>query len=88
MTIGPLSFVCDECGGTGTVGGEQHGGRAAGHEYDPVTDGPIPPIRHHPVVKAMGVCPLCLGAKTVVNLGGIGEPTGKLVEAPCPACAA
>jgi hypothetical protein len=55
---------------------------------DPATDGRISPVGRHPAVKALGVCPICLGAGTVVNLGGTGDPTGTLVEAPCPACAA
>lgn len=89
QVLGPLSFRCDECGGTGMVGGEEHDGRKTGQEYDPATtDGPASPVGRHPAVKALGVCPVCLGAGTVVNLGGIGEPTRRLIEAPCPACAA
>lgn len=32
------------------------------------------------------MCRVCLGARKVVSLGGTGEPTGKLIELPCPAC--
>lgn len=88
QTIGPLSFVCDECGGTGTVGGAEHASREDGREYDPATDGPLAPAGRHPAVKALGVCPVCLNARKVLNLGGTGPATGRLIEVPCPECAA
>src|SRR5579875_1830058 len=44
------------------------------------------PVWEEPAVRTLTVCHVCFGTRKVVNLGGTGEPTGKLVEMPCPAC--
>lgn len=40
----------------------------------------------HPAVSSLDVCHVCLGTRVIVNLGGTGEPTGHVIEMPCPAC--
>lgn len=50
-TLGPLTFLCCECGGAGRVGGDhEHQTRGSGfrvpedgEEYDPAVHGPLPP---------------------------------------------
>jgi RecJ-like exonuclease len=79
-TIGPLTMLCHECGGEGSVGGEESAGREDGHEYDPTADGPLAPVGQHPAV--VGLCPACLGARKVISLGA----AGLAVEQPCPLC--
>jgi RecJ-like exonuclease len=101
-SVGPLRLQCQFCHGDGQVGGEHEpaeGGHQRsdgyrqpedGEEYDPDVHGPLPGIADHPAVTAFGVCSTCLGMGTVINLGDLqrGEVTGKLIEAPCPACSA
>jgi RecJ-like exonuclease len=91
-------LVCPECGGTGEqiigtlrLGCLFCGGRGyVGDDNEPAEDTPPPdmpdPVWEHPAAQGLPLCPRCLGAGKVVNLGGTGEPTGKLVELPCPAC--
>jgi RecJ-like exonuclease len=80
--MGPLTFSCPFCRGLGYVGDDN----------EPAEEGPAPPVMRpvweEPVVRNSAMCPVCFGARKVVNLGGTGEPTGKLVEMPCPACSA
>lgn len=93
---------CDFCQGGGWVGGEfepaEGGCRRGdgyrnpqeGEEYDPDVHGPLPAVWEHPAVEG-APCWRCLGSGTVINLGGDmirGQVHGKLVELPCPACAA
>lgn len=78
--LGPVRVVCQFCGGLGYVGDDN----------EPAEDRDPPPafrpVWEHPAVSTLTVCPRCFGARTVVNLGGTGEPHGKLIEMPCPAC--
>lgn len=80
-TIGPLRMVCTFCQGAGYVGGDNE--PAEEREAPP---GPVRPVWEHPAVRTLSVCKMCLGTRKVVNLGGTGEPTGRLIEMPCPAC--
>jgi hypothetical protein len=69
-----LMVVCDEC---------------AGALDDRRTDDPEHQdhaVWAHPAVIGLDVCHTCLGTRRVVNLGGTGEPTGHVIELPCPAC--
>lgn len=43
-------------------------------------------VWRHRAVSSLDVCHMCLGTRVVVNLGGTGEPTGHMIEMPCPAC--
>lgn len=70
-----LLVACDECGGAFT---SEHQDDQAGHGSAPVWA--------HPAVTGTAACHVCLGTGVVVNLGGTGEPTGAVVELPCPAC--
>jgi DnaJ-class molecular chaperone len=45
-------------------------------------------VWRHPAVSNLETCHVCLGTGVVVNLGGTGEPTGHVIEMPCPACSA
>ena len=78
--IGKLRIACLFCRGLGYVGDDNE--PAEDHNEPPVPR----PIWDYPAVRNSTLCPVCLGARKVVNLGGTGEPTGKLVEMPCPAC--
>jgi RecJ-like exonuclease len=79
--IGPLQMTCAFCHGLGYVGG---GNEPAEDHGEP--RGPMRPVWEEPTVRTLAVCHVCLGARRVVNLGGTGEPTGKLIEMPCPVC--
>lgn len=81
QAIGPLRLACQFCRGVGYVGGDN----------EPAEEGESPisqarPVWEEPAARVLTVCRVCFGARKVVNLGGTGEPTGKLVEMPCPAC--
>jgi RecJ-like exonuclease len=81
QVIGPLRMVCPFCHGLGYVGDD--------NEPAEERDSPPPrprPVWDEPAARTLTVCPVCFGARKVVNLGGTGEPTGKLIELPCPAC--
>lgn len=82
QVIGPLTLACRFCLGQGYVG-EDHE-PAEEREASPVAA--AAPVWEEPAVQVLMVCRVCLGARKIVNLGGTGEPTGKLVEMPCPAC--
>ena len=81
--IGPLRMVCPFCRGPGYVGGDAEPGGQ--REPDPLSPRPV---WEEPAVQILPVCRVCFGAGKVVNLGGTGEPTRRLVEMPCPACCA
>lgn len=83
QAIGPLRMVCMFCRGLGYVGDDNE---PAEDNREP--SGPMRPIWEEPAVRTIAVCHMCLGAGKVVNLGGTGEPTGKMIEMPCPACSA
>lgn len=72
-----LVVVCPECAGA-----------LADERPTEEADHQAAPVWSHPAVAALGVCHVCLGTGFVVNLGGTGEPTGSVVELPCPACSA
>lgn len=74
-----LMVVCPECAGAVDEHGHQ-GDETGPHERGQVWK--------HPAVSSLDVCHVCLGTQVVVNLGGTGEPTGKVIEMPCPACSA
>ncbi|HEY1706117.1 MAG TPA: hypothetical protein VGG75_41100 [Trebonia sp.] len=82
QVIGPLTLACPFCQGAGYVGDDN----------EPAEDQPAPepaaarPVWDQPAARTLTVCRVCFGAGKVVNLGGTGEPTGKLVEMPCPEC--
>jgi RecJ-like exonuclease len=82
QALGPLQLACRFCHGYGYIG----------DDHEPAEEQPAPsieaapPVWESPAVRTLTVCKVCLGAKTVVNLGGTGEPTGYLVQMPCPAC--
>jgi hypothetical protein len=83
QAIGPLRMTCRFCRGLGYVGGDNE----PAEEHDE----PRPaarPVWEEPAARTLTVCRVCFGTRKVVNLGGTGEPTGKLVELPCPACSA
>jgi DnaJ-class molecular chaperone len=69
-----LVVVCDAC--AGALAERQTGPK----------DQPDSPVWRHPAVSNLDTCRVCLGTGVVVNLGGTGEPTGAVVELPCPAC--
>jgi len=71
-----LMVVCDTC--AGSLDEREH----LGEEAEPQRGA----VWTHPAVSSLSVCHVCLGTGVVANLGGTGEPTGKLVEMPCPAC--
>jgi len=56
QTIGTLTFLCDECGGAGAVGGDEEGPERPdgyrmpvdGEEYDPDVHGPLPAASGYP----------------------------------------
>jgi hypothetical protein len=77
----PLS--CRFCRGLGYYVGDNNDPAEA-------TDTALPyrPVWEEPAVRTLALCRVCFGARTVVNLGGTGEPTGELFEMPCPACSA
>jgi RecJ-like exonuclease len=81
QVIGPLQMACAFCYGLGYVGGDNE--RAEDHDEP---HRPTRPVWEEPAVRTLTVCHVCFGTRKVVNLGGTGEPTGKLVEMPCPAC--
>jgi RecJ-like exonuclease len=81
QVIGPLQMTCAFCHGLGYVGGDNEPAEDPGEPRRPMR-----PVWKEPAIRTLAVCHVCLGARTVVNLGGTGEPTGKLVELPCPAC--
>lgn len=71
-----LVVVCPECAG-------------ALSERSPADDADEPrnpAVWTHPAVTPLDVCHACLGTGYVVNLGGTGEPSGSVVELPCPVC--
>lgn len=82
QAIGPLVLACRFCLGRGYVGDDHE---PAEEQLAPPME-TAPPVWEAPAVRTLTVCKVCLGAKTVVNLGGPGEPTGYLVQMPCPAC--
>lgn len=76
-------MVCAFCRGLGYLGaGDEPGSDRDEHPR------PMRPVWEEPVVRPLSFCRMCLGAGKVVHLGGLGEPTGKLIEMPCPACSA
>jgi len=80
QAIGSLRLGCLFCRGLGYVGDDNE---PAEETHEP----PAPaPVWEAPAVRSLTFCRVCFGSGTVVNLGGTGEPTGKLVEMPCPAC--
>lgn len=83
QAIGTLRLVCRFCRGAGYVGGNNE--PAERHSEPP---GTVRPVWEEPAVRTLTVCRMCLGTGKVVNLGGTGEPTGKLIELPCPSCSA
>ncbi len=82
QAIGTLRLGCRFCRGLGYVG---DGNEPASQEQEPSAPRPI---WEDPALSGVSVCRICFGAGTVLNLGGTGEPTGKLIEMPCPACSA
>jgi hypothetical protein len=82
QAIGPLRLSCRFCLGRGYVGDDNE--PAEEHEAPPMAA--TRPVWEEPPVRVLTVCRVCFGARKVVNLGGTGEPTGYLVEMPCPAC--
>ncbi len=81
QAIGPLRLVCAFCRGLGYIGG---GNEPAEERSPPVRS--ARPVWEEPAARVLTVCRMCFGARRVVNLGGTGEPTGYMVEMPCPAC--
>lgn len=89
--IGPLSLACLFCHGRGTVGGtfepaedrqERTDGfrdPVDGETYDPAIHGPLPSVGAHPAVRGTGLCPECLGARTVIH-------GPHMRSEPCPSC--
>lgn len=77
--LGSLFLACLFCHGRGWVGGE----------HEPAEERPPPPRTPawgHPAAAASGLCGHCLGARTVLRLGG-GESRATAVRtAPCPVC--
>ena len=61
-----------------------------GGDNEPAEDHELPhpmrPVWEEPTVRTLTVCHVCFGTRKVVHLGGTGEPTGYMVEMPCPAC--
>lgn len=80
QAIGPLRLSCRFCHGNGYVGGDNE--PAAVSDASPTHR----PVWEEPAVRALAFCHVCFGAGKVVNLGGTGEPTGVVIELPCPAC--
>jgi hypothetical protein len=80
QVIGPLRMACRFCRGLGYVGGDNE----PAEERDELH--PARPVWEEPATRTLTVCRVCFGARKVVNLGGTGEPTGKIVGMPCPAC--
>jgi|SRR5579875_2314159 RecJ-like exonuclease len=81
QVIGPLRMACPFCHGLGYVGGD--------NEPAEERDEPRPAVRpvwEEPATRTLTVCHVCFGARKVVHLGGTGEPTGYVIEMPCPAC--
>lgn len=81
--LGPLSFLCCLCHGTGEVGGDNEPAeRDDRTEFNPYTD-------ESPVWESerrnVPFCLMCLGAGEVVNVGDIREPS-KVIRSPCPSC--
>lgn len=70
-----LVVVCDECAGAY----EEHPHADEDHQRNS-------PVWRHPAVAGLGVCRTCLGSGVVVSLGGTGDPTGHVIESPCPDC--
>jgi len=57
--IGPLTLLCDECGGEGATGGEEPAVRDDGYrmpvdgeEYDPGVHGPLPAAGGYPAWRS------------------------------------
>jgi hypothetical protein len=67
--------------GSGYVGGDYEPAEDQGDEFQRMR-----PVWQEPSTGTLTVCRVCFGAKKVVNLGGTGEPTGQLIELPCPEC--
>lgn len=81
QVIGRIRLTCSFCLGLGYVGDDN----------EPAEEADVPhfhrPIWDEPAARPLTtLCRMCLGTGKIVNLGGTGEPTGKLVELPCPAC--
>lgn len=83
QVIGSLQLACRFCLGRGYVGGDNE--PAEEREAPPMES--VRPVWEEPAVRILTVCRVCFGARKVVNLGGTGEPTGYMIEMPCPACA-
>lgn len=81
QVIGPLQLACRFCGGWGYVGGDNEPA-----EVRDELPHPVRPVWEAPAVRTLAVCHVCFGARKVVNLGGTGEPTGRMITMPCPAC--
>lgn len=81
QVIGPLQLACRFCGGLGYVGDDNEPAEEGVQESRPMR-----PVWEEPAARTLTVCRVCFGAKKVVNLGGTGEPTGYLIEMPCPQC--
>jgi hypothetical protein len=79
--IGPLELACRFCGGSGYVGNDNEPAEDRVGEPQPMQ-----PVWQEPATRTLAVCRVCFGAQKVVNLGGTGEPTGYLIELPCPKC--
>jgi hypothetical protein len=87
--------LCPKCNGAGKV--DEFGigilvvcDMCAGALAERRTDDPEhqkAAIWRHPAVTSLEMCHVCLGTSVVVTLGGAGEPTGHVIESPCPACA-
>jgi hypothetical protein len=76
-----LRLACRFCRGHGYVGDDNEPAE------EPDTPPAHRPVWEEPAVRTLTtLCRYCLGTGKVVNLGGTGEPTGKLIELPCPAC--
>jgi DnaJ-class molecular chaperone len=81
QVIGPLEMACRFCRGSGYVGGDNEPAEDQGDEVRQAQ-----PVWREPATRTLTVCRVCFGAGKVVNLGGTGEPTGYLIELPCPQC--
>ena len=81
QVIGPLQLACRFCNGLGYVGSDNEPAEDQDGELHPTR-----PVWQEPMTRTLTVCRVCFGAKKVVNLGGTDEPTGYLIELPCPKC--
>ena len=81
QVIGPLELACRFCHGSGYVGDDNEPAEDQGDELRQMR-----PVWQEPAAQTLTMCRVCFGAKKVVNLGGTNEPTGYLIELPCPEC--